>query len=192
MARSGEPVRQARRGLTEHVSGWRLGVIIAMVWALLVLRLWGEHPWAIPGYLATAGVAVVLAEIDQRTLLLPNRLTYPAFGVVLVFLGAAAVVEGEPVRMVGALSAAGVGALVFLLLAWFGGMGMGDVKFVISLAASLGWLSWSAVLVGAAAAFLLSGIAGAVAIAMLGRERKTPIAFGPWLALGALVGVLTS
>ena len=42
----------------------------------MTLRLWGDHPWAVPGYLVLTFVCVVLAVIDARTGKLPDRITY--------------------------------------------------------------------------------------------------------------------
>ena len=43
---------------------------------------------------------------------------------------------------------------------------------------------------GSSAGFLLGGLAGLAAIALLGLTRKSLLPFGPWLVTGALLGVL--
>ena len=165
---------------------------MAGLWFALTLRLWADHPWAVPGYLALAFACLVLAVIDARTAKLPDRITYPAFVVVLVLLGAAALLEGEPGRLGRGLLAAAAGALFFVPAWFFAAMGLGDAKLVPTLALALGWLSWPAVLIGFYAAFLLGGLAALYALLVLGRGRRSKLPFGPWLAAGAVLGVLVA
>jgi leader peptidase (prepilin peptidase) / N-methyltransferase len=166
---------------------------MAVLWGLVTLRLVGEGlSWAVPAYLALAFVCVVLAVIDATTRLLPNRITYPAFPSIALLLALASLGIGEPGRLARALlAAAAVGAL-FLVLALISprGMGLGDVKFAPTLGLALGWLSWPAVAVGLFSAFLLGGVTGIGAMALLRMGRKALMPFGPWLAAGALLGVL--
>jgi leader peptidase (prepilin peptidase)/N-methyltransferase len=166
---------------------------MGVLWFLLTLRLVDAGlGWAVPAYLALAFVCVVLAVIDARTRLLPNRITYPAFPVVLGLLVVASVGLGDLGRLArGLLAAVAVGGF-FLLLALISprGMGLGDVKLAPTLGLALGWLSWGAVAVGVFAGFLLGGVAGLAAIAVLGLTRKSLLPFGPWLVTGALLGVL--
>jgi len=164
------------------------------LWALVTLRLWTTHPWAVPGYLAFAFVCLVLLVVDARTRRLPDRITYPAFGVVLVLLGAAALAEGEPGRLWRGLAAAALAGAAFGLpaLARPDWVGLGDVKLAPTLGLALGWLSWSALLVGFYAAFLLGGLAGITAIVVLRLGRKDTLPFGPWLVSGALIALLAA
>ena len=166
---------------------------MGVLWLVLTLRLVSAGlGWSVPAYLALAFVCVVLAVIDARTRLLPNRVTYPAFPVVLGLLLVASLGLGDLGRLVrGLLAAVAVGGL-FLVLALISprGMGLGDVKLAPTLGLALGWLSWGAVVVGVFAAFLLGGLAGLAAIGLLGLTRKSLLPFGPWLVTGALLGVL--
>jgi leader peptidase (prepilin peptidase)/N-methyltransferase len=166
---------------------------IGVLWFLLTLRLVAAGlAWAVPAYLALAFLCVVLAVIDARTRLLPNRITYPAFPIVLTLLLLASVGLGDLGRLArGLLAALAVGAF-FLLLALISpkGMGLGDVKLAPTLGLALGWLSWGAVAFGIFAGFLLGGLAGLASIALLGLTRKSLLPFGPWLVTGALLGVL--
>ena len=69
-------------------------------------------------------------------------------------------------------------------------MGFGDVKLAPVLAATLGWVGVSSALVGLLAAFVLGGGVGLV-LMLTGRARRgSHMAFGPFLLLGALVGLL--
>ena len=166
---------------------------MGLLWFLVTLRLAGDGlGWAIPAYLALAFICVVLAVIDASTRLLPNRITYPAFPIMLSLLLLASVGLGDLGRLArGLLAALAVGAF-FLLLALISpkGMGLGDVKLAPTLGLALGWLSWGAVAFGVFTGFLLGGLAGLAAIAVLGLTRKSLLPFGPWLVTGALLGVL--
>jgi leader peptidase (prepilin peptidase)/N-methyltransferase len=166
---------------------------MGVLWFLITLRLVGTGlGWAVPAYLALAFVCLVLAVIDATTRLLPNRITYPAFPVLLGLLLLASVGLGDLGRLArGLLAAVAVGGF-FLLLALISprGMGLGDVKLAPTLGLALGWLSWGALAVGVFAGFLLGGLAGLAAIGALGLTRKSLLPFGPWLVAGALVGVL--
>ena len=102
-----------------------------------------------------------------------------------------AVVAGEPVRLLWMLWGLVVvgGLYVLLRMLHPAGMGMGDVRLSGLLGMCLGFVSvWHAVL-GAAAGFVLGGLAGAVLV-VLGRvDARSRVAFGPAMITGAL-GVL--
>jgi leader peptidase (prepilin peptidase) / N-methyltransferase len=166
---------------------------VAVLWALLAFRLADVGlAWAVPAYLALAFVCVVLSVIDATTRLLPNRITYPAFPAIAVLLLVASLGVGDLGRLVRALVAAAAVGLLFLALALISprGMGLGDVKLAPTLGLALGWLSWPAVAVGLFSAFLLGGMIGLGAMAVLHLGRKALLPFGPSLAAGALLGVL--
>jgi leader peptidase (prepilin peptidase) / N-methyltransferase len=128
-------------------------------------------------------VPLTLIDLDHH--LIPNRITYPGFvlGVILVaVLDSDALVESL-------IASAGAGG--FLFVAWFlypRGMGMGDVKLAFVLGIFLG----RAVVPALFTAFLAGALVGALVIARMGVKegRKAGIPFGPWLALGGVVGLL--
>jgi leader peptidase (prepilin peptidase)/N-methyltransferase len=166
---------------------------MGLLWFVLTLRLVSAGlGWAVPAYLALAFICLTLAVIDATTRLLPNRITYPAFPVVLGLLLVASVGLGDLGRLARALLAALAVGAFFLALALISprGMGLGDVKLAPTLGLALGWLSWGAVAFGVFTAFLLGGLAGLAAIGLLGLTRKSLLPFGPWLVTGALLGVL--
>lgn len=67
---------------------------------------------------------------------------------------------------------------------------MGDVKLAGVIGLVLGWVGWSALAVGALAAFLLGGLAAAILIVARRASRTSGIPFGPWMLGGAWVGIL--
>jgi leader peptidase (prepilin peptidase)/N-methyltransferase len=131
------------------------------------------------------GFLVPIALIDFDSKLIPNRLTLPA-AVVAIVLGTVLDPGGEPERLLAALIAGTVLAVPSLLHPQ--GMGLGDAKLVAVLGLFLG----AAVAPAFAVAFVTGTVVG-IAIMLrkgMSQARKTPIPFGPFLALGGVVGVL--
>jgi leader peptidase (prepilin peptidase)/N-methyltransferase len=106
--------------------------------------------------------------------------------VLAVVLGTALDPGGEVERLIAGAAAALVLGLPALLRP--SGMGMGDAKLVGVLGLFLG----AAVVPAFFVAFATGTVVGIVIIARKGmaQGRKTPVPFGPFLALGAIVGVL--
>jgi leader peptidase (prepilin peptidase)/N-methyltransferase len=128
-------------------------------------------------------VPITLIDLDHQ--LIPNTLTIPA-ALAAVVIGTALRLAGLPEELI-----AGGGAALFLLvflLAYPGGMGMGDVKLAGVLGLFLGRYVAVAILV----AVLAGTIVGAGVMARVGvaQGRKTKVPFGPFLAFGAVVAML--
>jgi leader peptidase (prepilin peptidase)/N-methyltransferase len=68
-------------------------------------------------------------------------------------------------------------------------MGYGDVRLSGVLGIVLGYLGWGPLLVGVYAGFLLGGLGGTLLTVLRIVDRKA-YPFGPFMLLGALVGVL--
>ena len=147
---------------------------------------------ALAAYLYLAAISVALAAIDLEVHRLPNRIVVPAYAVGAVLLTAAAILAGEPARLIPAgIGMAGMFTLYLVLaLAHPGGMGLGDVKLAGVLGLFTGWLGWAPLVVGFLLAFLLGGV---VSVALLAARRatgKSGIPFGPWMLAGAWGGIL--
>jgi len=147
--------------------------------------------WALPAFLLVAGAGVLLAVIDLRHRLLPNRVIVPAAGGTALLLALAAAADGAW----DALLRAGLGAVVlfgaYLVMALISpsALGMGDVKLAGLLGLPLGWLGWGAVLLGAVAGFVVQA---AVALLLLATRRiglRSELPFGPAMLLGAAVAI---
>ena len=155
---------------------------LAGLFAAVAIRFSGD-----PGELALGLVfvsmllAVTLTDIERR--IIPNRVL-----AVAAAIGFAIVAISDPASLPErAASALGAGGVLFLAaLAYPGGMGMGDVKLATAMGLFLGVDVIPALLVA-----LLSG--SIVGIAMIVRHgaaaRKRAIPFGPFLALGGVVGL---
>jgi len=127
---------------------------------------------------------VPAAAIDLEHRIIPNRIT--GLGAVLALvIGLALDPAGEPERLIAGAAAGGF--LLVAALAHPGGMGMGDVK----LAGMMGLFLGRAVAPAIMIALITGVIAGIAVMSTRGIKagRKTAVPFGPFLALGAVVGV---
>lgn len=126
-------------------------------------------------------VAITLTDLDLR--LIPNAIVGPA---AIVGVGIAALSQVSSLDERAIAAAAGGGFLFLIALAYPRGMGMGDVKLVAMMGIYLGRAIAPAILIGFAAGALV----GAAMIARHGSQaRKRAIPFGPFLALGGVVGL---
>ena len=158
--------------------------ITAVLFAAVVAVHLNDTTMLVMGLVLVAFL-VPIAAIDLDTRKIPNALTLPAAGLALV-LGTVLDPGGEPERLIAAVVAGGILALPSLLHPK--GMGMGDAKLVAVLGLFLGR--------GVAPAFAVAFVVGTiVGIAIMIRKgmhagRKTAVPFGPFLALGGVVGLL--
>ncbi len=134
--------------------------------------------------LVLVAVLVPIALIDFDSRIIPNKITLPA-AIAAIGIGLVTDPAGVPEQLIAGAAAAGF--LLFFALAYPRGMGMGDVK----LAGVLGLYLGRAVAPALFAGVLAGAIAGAVVMARVGvaRGRKTAVPFGPFLALGGLIGL---
>ncbi|MER6417641.1 A24 family peptidase [Streptomyces sp. NPDC001137] len=143
-------------------------------------------------WLLLGPVGVLLAVVDLRLRRLPDALTLPLAGAVLVLLGAVAPLPEHAGDWTTALyGALALGGFLFVLsLIEPDGMGLGNVKLALGLGAALGWYGWPTLMLGTLAAFLLGALYGGT-VAVTGRAgREEAVAFGPFLLGGAFLGLL--
>ncbi|MGV2984128.1 prepilin peptidase [Microbacterium sp. AGC85] len=142
-------------------------------------------------HIALAGVGVWLLAIDARTHRLPNRIVLPTLAALLALVGVDALVTGRSGPLIGAVIGMLVLGGVYAVLrgASRGGIGGGDVKLAALIGLMLGWHGWQALAVGAASAFVLGALYALALMALRRADRSTRIAFGPWMIIGAVLGV---
>jgi leader peptidase (prepilin peptidase) / N-methyltransferase len=165
----------ARYPLTELTLG--------VVYAATVAVLWGDAGEIALGLVfVTALAAVTLTDLERR--IIPNKILLVA-AVLGVAIAAVADPGSLPER---AAAAAAAGGLLFAAaLAYPRGMGLGDVKLAAVMGLFLGRNVAPAILV----ALLAGSVVGLAMIARNGAAaRKQAIPFGPFLALGGVVGLL--
>ncbi|WP_396134742.1 prepilin peptidase [Cellulomonas sp. ATA003] len=158
---------------------------------LFGLVAWHVEPWAVPAiaYLAAMGVALALIDLDTHRL--PNVIVLPSYPVLAALLVLASWGSGDWPALVRAVIG-GVAlwvAYFALCVAYPQGMGFGDVKLAGLLGGALAWLGWGTFAVGSFGAFLLGGIFAIGLLATRRASRGSGIPFGPWMLLGAAVGV---
>jgi leader peptidase (prepilin peptidase)/N-methyltransferase len=167
------PIVELTAGGLAGVVAWHFGfgaqaiAALALVWALLALTL-----------------------IDIDTQLLPDDITLP-----LLWLGLIVNSFGVFTDLHSAVIGAIAGYMILWSVYWLfklltkkEGMGRGDFKLLSALGAWLGWKSLPVII-------LLSSVVGAavgIALIVLARRgRDVPIPFGPYLAGGGLIALLT-
>ncbi len=126
-------------------------------------------------------VVITLTDLDLR--IIPNKVVL-AGSVVAVAISAIWLPETLDTR---AISAAIAGGFMFLVaLAYPRGMGMGDAKLVGMMGLFIGRAIAPATLIG----FFLGALVGVAMIARQGSAaRKSKIPFGPFLAIGGVIGL---
>lgn len=174
-ARCCETPISPRYPLTELATG--------ILYATTVLVLWDDAGQIALGLVfVTMLLAVTLTDFERR--IIPNKILL--VGAVAGLILAAAVDPGSlPER---AIAAAAAGGLLFAVaLAYPRGMGMGDVKLAAVMGLYLGRSVGPALLV----AFAAGSLVGLAIMARHGAAaRKRAVPFGPFLALGGVVGLL--
>lgn len=151
----------------------------ALAFAAVVWRF-GPGTEALAGMAFTA-VLIAASGIDVRTTLLPDSLTLP-----LLWLGLLMSLGSVFVSPTDAILGACVGYLSlwsvywgFKLLTGKEGMGYGDFKLLAALGA---WSGVSAILPIILLSSVVGALVGSLLLALQGRDRATPIPFGPYLA----------
>jgi leader peptidase (prepilin peptidase)/N-methyltransferase len=145
-------------------------VVVYGMWSALLLRLF-------------------LVDIDTHVL---TRRTVAA-GTILGFVGLSIASVWDNTGSVAQMFLGAVVmwiALKILEVISRGDLGAGDVSIGPLLGMFTGWLALERVFIALVAAFFIGGLY-AIALVTLGRaSRRTFIAFGPFLVLGAFIGVL--
>jgi leader peptidase (prepilin peptidase)/N-methyltransferase len=147
-----------------------------------VLRYGADSDVWLPLAFVILLVPVTLIDLDFH--IIPNTLML--IGAVVAVALVVATQSDDLVQHLIAAAAAG-GFFLLAALAYPAGMGMGDVK----LAGVMGLYLGRAVAPAIFVALVAGTVVGAAVIARYGAKegRKKGIPFGPWLALGGLVGV---
>jgi leader peptidase (prepilin peptidase)/N-methyltransferase len=170
----GEPI-SARYPLTE------VGLGVLYVGTFLALGEGEPGELALGLVLCTVLLAITLTDLELH--LIPNKIVIAG-----ALAGVAIAAASDPAslgeRAVAATAAGGV--LFAVALAYPRGMGMGDAKLVAMIGLYLGRAVVPAVLIG----FLVGAIVGMAMIARHGPgARKRAIPFGPFLAVGGVIGL---
>jgi leader peptidase (prepilin peptidase)/N-methyltransferase len=155
----------------------------AALYATTVLVLWDDAAQVALGLVfVTMLLAITLTDLERR--IIPNKILLVG-AIAAVAIAAVTDPNGLPERAIAAVAAGGL--LLAAALAYPRGMGLGDVKLAATMGLFLGRDVAPAVFV----ALLAGSVVGLAMIARRGTAaRKQAIPFGPFLALGGVVGLL--
>jgi leader peptidase (prepilin peptidase)/N-methyltransferase len=151
----------------------------------------------IPGLLATVGfclfafIGVVLSIIDSKTQLLPTKTIIAGICLVVPFLAAAALLEGNNDRLVGMLIGSAI-TFGFYALIWLvnpASIGFGDVRLAILTGATLGWISLGSAIVGVLLTFFIMSAVFAPLMVIKKVTKKTIVPMGPWIIFGTILAI---
>lgn len=142
--------------------------------------------------LVLAACSIALAVIDLQLRRLPNSIVLFLTVSGVLLLGGAGLLVGDYAALLRAAIGGAAAFALFFAVAFIKpeGMGFGDVKLAGALGLYLGYVGWGALVVGFFAAFLLGGIAGIALIIARRVKLRGGIPFGPWLLVGAWVGIV--
>lgn len=179
------PWSSADAGTAPAVRRPFLELATALLFALTAVRF--GRSWELPAFLFLAAAGVLLAVIDARNKVLPNRVTLPSIGIAAVLLAVAALGSGHWPPLARSVLGAVVLFVVFFVLVLVSprSIGMGDAKLAALLGLCLGWLGTSVLVLGIAAGFLVQAV---LALALLATRRiglRGELPFGPAMLLGA-------
>jgi leader peptidase (prepilin peptidase) / N-methyltransferase len=165
------PLIEALTGLLSAAVAWKFG-----------------YGWPTAAAIVLTWFLIALTFIDVDHQLLPDSLTLPLvwIGLLLSLWAPETSNVSVPVDMRSSIVGAIAGYLslwsvyhLFRLLTGKEGMGYGDFKLFAALGAWLGWKMLLPIILFAA---VVGAVLGIGLIAIQGRDRATPIAFGPFLA----------
>jgi leader peptidase (prepilin peptidase) / N-methyltransferase len=158
--------------------------------------VWGLVP-LLPALLVFTWSAVVATAIDLEHRIIPNRLTLRLPFVLLPLLAVAATLDDAWLDLRrGLIAGIAIPLVMFLLSELFrllrgqSGMGMGDVKYAISIGLVVGYLGGLHLVVWAYGS-IVSAVVIAVGLLLAGKAKMASrIPFGPYLAIGAMLAIL--
>ena len=137
--------------------------------------------WPLAAGLVFTWILIAASGIDARTQLLPDQLTLP-----LLWLGLTIALVPLFVTPSTAIMGAAIGYLSLWSVFWLfklatgkEGMGYGDFKLLGALGAWMGAMSLLPIILLSS---LIGALVGGAALALQGRDRSTPIPFGPFIA----------
>jgi leader peptidase (prepilin peptidase)/N-methyltransferase len=155
--------------------------------ALLAVALVPER-WPVLIILAPLALAGPwLAAVDLHLQRLPDKIILPLVGWLLINELILAIVTRD-LALVARCAGGGLVALVgfglLYTLSW-GALGLGDVRLGALLGFAATMISWTTLWWA-----LMTGSLTALLWALIKKRRSTQFAFGPWLLLGALAGIV--
>ncbi len=150
--------------------GWHLLPLFAFISSMIVITLIDLEFQIIPDVITLPGIIIGLVS---SSFLLPDPfLNFNSSNTTVGFLNS----------FIGLLL--GGGLFYIIAIVSRGGMGGGDIKMMAMVGAFMGW---KAVLLVTFIGSLLGSIMGIFLMLLKGKDRKTKVPFGPFLAIGSII-----
>ncbi len=147
-----------------------------------------SEPRLVLPWIPIAAATPVLAWVDWKVHLLPFWIVAPLYVVTWLLVGVGAAWLGDASVLLHALGGNLAVFGFYLLLGLVGPMGYGDIRLAAVLGVALGPLGVVATFYGVFFGMVLGAVVGLVLVrGRLGSQ--TPIAFGPYLLLGAFAAL---
>jgi len=168
--------------------------LVELVTAVLFVLVFLKHglSWGLVSSLFFISVLLLVAVIDLKHQIIPNKVILPALAVQFILILAPFIYLTELREVLPHLAGFFIGGGTLLIAALvsplvFGkeGMGGGDIKLGAFIGLTLSWYVLVALFVG----FLTGALVGLTLIALKRKTRKDLIPFGPFLSLGGLVAL---
>ncbi|MCC5826218.1 A24 family peptidase [Alkalimonas sp.] len=166
------PLVEGLTGLLSLLIAWQFGPTLTTLVYLLVL-------WSL----------IALSFIDLDKMLLPDQITLPLLWLALLF----SLTSYGPTSA-DAIIGAAAGYLSlwsvywgFKLLTGKEGMGYGDFKLLAVFGALLGWQQLPLIILLSSA---VGAVLGSLLLLLQGKDKSTPIPFGPYIAIAGFVAML--
>lgn len=135
--------------------------------------------------LISAVFGVALTAIDFRHFRLPNALTYSLAGTTFLGLFAESLVSGNFTSfMSAALGSLFITGFYLILWFFFRGMGLGDVKYALSIGAFSAYFGYLNLYIAGLLSLISASVFAVFSLIFRGANRKSSIAFGPFIFFG--------
>lgn len=142
-------------------------------------------------YLVLMPSLLALALIDFYTLLIPKKIVYSSFVLVLVLFGVSAAISNQWDHLFVAVACAVGWFVIFFMINLIRpkALGFGDVRLGLLVGLGLGWLGVGYVILGFFVANLVGSIIGVALILSKRIDRKQQFPYGVFLAIGAAFAI---
>ncbi|MCK5511327.1 MAG: prepilin peptidase [Thermodesulfovibrionia bacterium] len=170
----------------------------AFLYMIIVWRFGTSIAWFLLVYFVFVSSLIIITFIDIEHQIIPDRITLPGILLALIF---GATILPDPFSRFDSLgfNNSFIGALLggglFYLIAILGkvvlkkdAMGGGDIKMMAMVG---GFLGWKGVILTTFLGSLLGSVIGISLILIKGQRWGAKVPFGPYLALGALISMLS-
>jgi leader peptidase (prepilin peptidase)/N-methyltransferase len=161
---------------------------VTVLWVGSVLRFSDLEAAAFVAVASTVLGLVAIIDLEHRRI--PNVIVLPATAAAFVWIFGASAATGDWSALVRALACGAGFFLVLLAIALVsGGMGFGDVKLGAFIGLVTGRFGVGVAVAGALGGFIFGGLTAVALLVSRRSGRKDTLAFGPWMAAGAVAAL---